>query len=141
MKKLLVLAFMVFLLDSCSKKKQIHFDFILTYNTNIIRVWSSGNFSWLTAGIGDAGTWPTLPIPEGTSWSTYRQNFPKEVKTGEKISLTMGAICDSIGPNSLQDSIQCDFEVVIGFFVDDVLEEERAFSETVNGQTIDFTVP
>ena len=53
----------------------------------------------------------------------------------------MGAICDSIGPNSLQDSIQCDFEVVIGFFVDDVLEEERAFSETVNGQTIDFTVP
>lgn len=141
MKKLLVLAFMVFLLDSCSKKKQIHFDFILTHNTNIIRVWSSGNFSWLTAGIGDAGTWPTLPIPEGTSWSTYRQNFPKEVKTGEKISLTMGAICDSIGPNSLQDSIQCDFEVVIGFFVDDVLEEERAFSETVNGQTIDFTVP
>ena len=141
MKKLLVLAFMVFLLDSCSKKKQIHFDFILTHNTNIIRVWSTGNFSWLTAGIGDAGTWPTLPIPEGTSWSTYRQNSPKEVKTGEKISLTMGAICDSIGPNSLQDSIQCDFEVVIGFFVDDVLEEERAFSETVNGQTIDFTVP
>ena len=83
----------------------------------------------------------TLPIPVGTSWSTYRQNSPKEVKTGENIYLTMGAICDSIGPNSLQDSIQCDFEVVIGFFVDDVLEEERAFSETVNGQTIDFTVP
>ena len=141
MKKLLVWVFTVSLFGSCSKKKQIHFDFILTHNTNIIRVWSSGNFSWLTAGMGNAGTWPTLPIPVGTSWSTYRQNSPKEVKTGEEIYLTMGAICDSIGPNSLQDSIQCDFEVVIGFFVDDVLEEERAFSETVNGQTIDFTVP
>ena len=53
----------------------------------------------------------------------------------------MGAICDSIGPNSLQDSIQCDFEVIVGFFVDGVLQEERVFSESVNGQTINFTVP
>ena len=141
MKKLIVLAFTLFLLGSCSKKRQVHFDFLVTHNTNIVRVWSSGNLSWLTSGIGDAGAWPTLPIPVGTSWSTYREFYPKEVKIGENISLTMGAICDSIGPNSLQDSIQCDFEVDIEFFVDGVLEEERVFSEIVNGQTINFTVP
>ena len=141
MKKLIALVFAVFLLVSCSKKRQIHFDFIMTHNTNIIRVWTSGNLSWPMFGYGDAGAWPTLPIPVGTSWSTYRESHPEEVKIGNNISLTMGAICDSIGPNSLQDSIQCDFEVIVGFFVDGVLQEERVFSESVNGQTINFTVP
>ena len=135
MKKLLVLVF-GFSFGSCSK--QINFDFILTHNTNIVRVWSSGNFR-------ACGWYEIWDMAYSTHSSRYKlvhlsSKFSKEVKTGENIYLTMGVICDSIVPIHFKIPYNVILKL-LSIFVDDVLEEERAFSETVNGQTIDFTVP
>ena len=68
------------------------------------------------------------------------------------------AYCDSTltitGPTNITDTIQCDFDLSLGFFVDDVLVEERIISNNFNEiiqiyelredilqKTINFTVP
>ena len=82
-------------------------------------------------------------------------------KKDDIIPLSLVAFCDStltitgttLGAN-ITDTIQCDFEMVLGFFVDDVLVEERIISNSSNEiiqmyegredilqKTINFTVP
>ena len=67
-----------------------------------------------------------IPIPVGELSSTGRHNAEK----GDNISLSLIASCDS--SMTTTDTIQCDFEILLGFFVDDVLTEERIISHSGN---------
>ncbi len=73
------------------------------------------------ASMGQEGSFPVQPIPVGIKTS-MKPFCNDKLDVRKNIILSMGVICDSVGPNSHLDSIQCDFEITIGFFVDDVLE-------------------
>ena len=73
-------------------------------------------------------------------------------KKNDIIPLSLVAFCDSTTTST--DTIQCDFEMIFGFFVDEVLVEERIISHSSNkiiqmyqgredilDKTINFTVP
>ena len=93
----------------------------------------------------------TMPIAVGERDTSFRNHRAEE---GDNIRFRIWGICDSTFTTI--DSIQCDFEILIGFFVDDVLIEERIIShsyseinntidffenEYISENTIDFTVP
>ena len=155
MKRLLVFVFAVVLLGSCSKRRFVHFEFIMTANTNIIFFDSRVNGDINTYGYGMRMGNPLnqTPISVGESERSARNI---NAKKGDNIPLTLVALCDSSMTST--DTIQCDFEILLGFFVDDVLVEERIIShsgseikqirwdgstirEDILLGTIDFTVP
>ena len=146
MKRLLVLVFAVALLVSCKKTRSVYFQAVMASNTNIFFYQIYGNLNnssniymnSVISGVVD----DEIPIPVGELSSTGRHNAEK----GDNISLSLNASCDS--SMTTTDTIQCDFEILLGFFVDDVLTEERIISHSGIGWggdillgTIDFTVP
>ena len=122
MKRLLVFVFAVVLLGSCSKTRNVHFEAVMISNTNI--VYFSGQDQGIY-GLGMGRSFGKTPISVGErcSSSTY-----SDAKKGDNISLSLIAFCDSTITNG--DTIQCDFEMILGFFVDDVLTEERVISHS-----------
>ena len=121
-------------------------------NTNIVFFDSqaTGDYAYQTR-IGHPLNQTPIPVGE-----IYRGARNINAKKGDNISLSLNALCDS--SIATTDTIQCDFEMVLGFFVDDVLIEERIISHSgskiitvdpinVDGDpsilfnTIDFTVP
>ena len=143
MKKLLVFVFAVVLLGSCSKERNVHFEYVFVSNADVN--WfscDSDDYYRYNAlmvnryfGIDPFGGIPG-PIPEGSSFQTTTEREDK----GENISLMLTAECDSV---SSPDRLQCDFEIAIGFFVDGNLQENRSFTNyhNVNRIRFDFTVP
>ncbi len=147
MKRFFVLIFVVALLVSCKKTRSVYFQAVMASNTNIFFYQIDGNLnnssnihmnSAMISGVVD----DEIPIPVGGLSSTGRHNAEK----GDNISLSLIASCDS--SMTTTDTIQCDFEILLGFFVDDVLTEERIISHSGIGWggdillgTIDFTVP
>ena len=95
-------------------------------NTNIVY------FSCLhpkqgTYGLGMGVRSGKTPISVGEKDSSSPHT---SVKKGDNILLSLTAFCDSTVTNG--DTIQCDFEMILGFFVDDVLIEERIISHSGN---------
>ena len=143
MKKLLVFVFAVVLLGSCSKERNVHFEYVFVSNADVN--WfscDSDDYYRYNALMGNryftinsVGGMPG-PIPEGSSIQTT----PEWEDKGENISLMLTAECDSV---SSPDRLQCDFEIAIGFFVDGNLQENRSFTNyhNVNRIRFDFTVP
>tara|TARA_B100000683_G_scaffold108977_1_gene107367 strand:- start:1501 stop:1794 length:294 start_codon:yes stop_codon:yes gene_type:complete len=91
-----------------------------------------------------------IPIPVS---EIYKSSRNYDAKKGHIISTTFESLCDS--SITTTDTIQCDFEMVLGFFVDDDLIEERIISHSsskivqplslsgldILDKTINFTVP
>ena len=94
-----------------------------------------------------------IPISVGEIYTTFPNLIAEK---GDIICLAYSAFCDS--SITTTDTIQCDFEMILGFFVDDVLIEERIISHSgseiiqmnpsnfignpsILDKTIDFTVP
>jgi hypothetical protein len=122
MKRLLVFVFALAFLVSCSKRRFVHFEAVMVSNTNIVY------FSCLhpeqgTYGLGMGVRSGKTPISVGERGSSSPNT---SVKKGDNILLSLTAFCDSTITNG--DTIQCDFEMILGFFVDDVLIEERIIS-------------
>ena len=140
MKRLLVFVFTVALLGSCRKFTSVHFDFVVISNTNI-HYFNCFSDSWqYRTSLGNDGSSTAISVGESRlTLKNYRE------KKNDTITLTLTALCDSIyGPthSTLFNSHQCDFEIAIGLFVDDILVEERRFSDTsANGETFNFIVP
>ena len=140
MKRLLVFVFTVALLGSCRKFTSVHFDFVVISKTNI-HYFNCFSDSWqYRTSLGNDGSSTAISVGESRLTSkNYRE------KKNDTITLTLTALCDSIyGPthSTLLNLHQCDFEIAIGLFVDDILVEERCFSDTsVNGQTFSFIIP
>ena len=153
MKTLLVFVFAVALLGSCRKTRSVHFQAVMTSNTNILSMVlvhqnvMSYNVTYMTPVDGN-------PIPVGEIYTSDRNiDGYSDVKKGDIISTTFEPYCDSLITTT--DTIQCDFEILLGFFVDDVLIEERIISHSsskiiqphvspgldILDNTIDFTVP
>ena len=144
MRRLLVFVFAVVLLGSCSKERNVHFEFIFVSNADVN--WfscDSDDYYKYNALMGDryfgidavTGYIPG-PIPEGSSLQTFNEIEDK----GQNISLMLTAECDSV---SSPDRLQCDFEIAIGFFVDGNLQENRSFTnyDNVTQSRFDFIVP
>ena len=121
-------------------------------NTNIVFFDSqaTGDYAYQTR-IGHPLNQTPIPVDE-----IYRGARNINAKKGDNISLSLRALCDSL--MTTQDTIHCDFEMALGFFVDDVLIEERIIlnssseikqirwdgstaDEDILLGTIDFTVP
>tara|TARA_B100000683_G_scaffold276582_1_gene331041 strand:- start:56 stop:523 length:468 start_codon:yes stop_codon:yes gene_type:complete len=154
MKRLLVFVLAVVLFVSCSKNRTVHFEAALLSNTNIYFLNLQGNCytnnGLITMNMGVTGD--EIPIQVG---EIYRTSRNLNAKKGDIICLSFGAYCDSITTST--DTIQCDFEMSLGFFVDEVLVEERIISHSsseiiqvdpfnfignpsILEKTIDFTV-
>ena len=96
------------------------------------------------------GSGDGIPIPVSEIYTSDR-NY--NAKKGHIISTTFESLCDS--SITTTDTIQCDFEMVLGFFVDDDLIEKRIISHSsskiiqplslfdldILDKTINFTVP
>ena len=122
MKILLVFVFAVTLFGSCSKTRTVHFEAVMISNTNIVYFSGQDQGSYgMRLGVRTGKT--PISVGERCSSSTYTS-----VKKGDNISLSLIAFCDSTITNG--DTIQCDFEMTLGFFVDDVLIEERVISHS-----------
>ena len=153
MKRLLVFVFAVVLLWSCRKTRSVHFQAVMTSNTNILSMAlvhqnvMSYNVTYMAPVDGN-------PIPVGEIYTSDRNiDGYSDAKKGDIISTTFEPYCDSL--ITTPDTIQCDFEILLGFFVDDVLTEERIISHSsskilqphvysgvdILDNTIDFTVP
>tara|TARA_B100000683_G_scaffold186667_1_gene179837 strand:+ start:186 stop:656 length:471 start_codon:yes stop_codon:yes gene_type:complete len=156
MKRLLVFVFAVVLLGSCRKTRTVHFEGVMTSNTNIysIVLFSDYDRHYYELRLGEPQN-HEIPIPVG---EIYRGQNHSELsryltsKKGDIINTTLSVYCDS--SITTTDTIQCDFEMELGFFVDDVLVEERIISHSGNeiiqnssvnwsilNKTINFTVP
>ena len=159
MKKLLVFVFAVALLGSCSKERNVHFEAVMISNTNIYFFYLSGN-CYTTSGLITMNMVEPhpqfndeIPIPVGEIYTTFPNLIAEK---DDIICLAYDVFCDSTTTST--DTIQCDFEMLLGFFVDNVLIEERIISHSgskiitvdpinVDGDpsilfnTIDFTVP
>ena len=165
MKRLLVFVFAVVLFWSCKKRKTVHFEGLMMSNTNIVyfkshvTTWDMEDYnvnSTYEMNSGYPGN--EIPISVGENYVSVRNS---RAKKDDIIPLSLVAFCDStltitgttLGAN-ITDTIQCDFELSLGFFVDDVLVEERIISNSSNEiiqmyegredilqKTINFTVP
>ena len=123
MKRVLVFVLAVVLLGGCRKTRTVHFEAVMISNTNIVYfsgLDQQGSYG-MRLGVRTGKT--PISVGERCSSSTYTG-----VKKGDNISLSLIAFCDSTITNG--DTIQCDFEMVLGFFVDDVLIEERGISHS-----------
>ena len=156
MKRLLVFVFAVALLGSCKKRKTVHFEGLMMSNTNIVyfkshvTTWDMEDYnvnSTYEMNSGYPGN--EIPISVGENYVSVRNS---RAKKDDIIPLSLVAFCDST--LTITDTIQCDFELSLGFFVDDVLVEERIISNSSNEiiqmlegredilqKTINFTVP
>lgn len=122
MSRLLVFVFALTFLGSCSKTRNVHFEAVMISNTNIVYFSGQDQGSYgMRLGVRTGKT--PISVGERCSSSTYTS-----VKKGDNISLSLIAFCDSTITNG--DTIQCDFEMILGFFVDDVLIEERGISHS-----------
>ena len=152
MKRLLVFVFAVTLLGSCSKRRFVHFEGVMVSNTNIVFFDSqaTGDYAYQTR-IGHPLN--QTPIPVGEIYTTFPNLMAEK---DDIICLEYNAFCDSTTTST--DTIQCDFEMLLGFFVDNFLIEERIIlnssseikqirwdgstaDEDILLGTIDFTVP
>ena len=159
MKRLLVFVFAVALLGSCSKERNVHFEAVMISNTNIYFFYLDGNCyttsGLITMNMGEPHPQfnDEIPIPVGEIYTTFPNLMAEK---DDIICLAYNVFCDSTTTST--DTIQCDFEMLLGFFVDNVLIEERIISHSgskiitvdpinVDGDpsilfnTIDFTVP
>ena len=156
MKRLLVFVFAVTLLGSCKKRKTVHFEGLMMSNTNIVyfkshvTTWDMEDYnvnSTYEMNSGYPGN--EIPISVGENYVSVRNS---RAKKDDIIPLSLVAFCDST--LTITDTIQCDFELSLGFFVDDVLVEERIISNSSNEmiqmyegredilqKTINFIVP
>ena len=159
MKRLLVFVFAVVLLGSCNKRKTVHFEAMMMSNTNIVYFRTEVTHSDMedynvnsTYSMNSIDPFNESPVPVGENFSSIRNN---RAKRNDIIPLSLVAFCDStITSTTSTDTIQCDFEMILGFFVDDVLVEERIISHSSNktiwryqgredilDKTINFIVP
>ena len=156
MKRLLVFAFPVVLLGSCNKRKTVHFEAMIMSNTNIVYFethvthWDMEDYNVnSTYSMNSIDPFNESPISVGENYSSVRN---RRAKKNDIIPLSLVAFCDSTTTST--DTIQCDFEMTLGFFVDEVLVEERIISHSSNkiiqmyqgredilDKTINFTVP
>ena len=156
MKRLLVFVFAVVLLGSCNKRKTVHFEAMMISNTNIVyfethvTLWDMQDYNInSTYSMNSIDPFNESPISVGENYSSVRNT---KAKKNDIIPLSLVAYCDSTTTST--DTIQCDFEMLLGFFVDDVLIEERIISHSSNkiiqmyqgredilDKTINFTVP
>ena len=151
MKRLLVFVFAVVLLGSCKKRKTVYFETLILSNTKHTMIMLGGDMATeaeaYTMSFGGSQSNDTIPIAVGERDTSYRNHRAEE---GDNIRFRLYGQCNYT--YTAIDSIQCDFEILIGFFVDDVLIEERNIShsysqinnninEYVEENTIDFTVP
>ena len=67
------------------------------------------------------------PIPVGEIYTTFPNLMAEK---DDIICLAYNAFCDSTTTST--DTIQCDFEMLLGFFVDNILIEERIISHSGN---------
>ena len=156
MKRLLVFVFAVILFASCNKRKTVHFEVMMMSNTNIVyfkshvTTWDMEDYnvnSTYEMNSGYPGN--EIPISVGENYVSVRNS---RAKKDDIIPLSLVAFCDST--LTITDTIQCNFELSLGFFVDDVLVEERIISNSSNEiiqmnegredilqKTINFTVP
>jgi len=156
MKRLLVFVFAVILFASCNKRKTVHFEVMMMSNTNIVyfksyvKTWDMEDYNVNSTYEMNSGyPFNESPISVGESYVSVRNS---RAKKDDNIPLSLVAYCDSSTKST--DTIQCDFEVSLGFFVDDVLVEERIISNSSNeiiqmfqaredilNETINFIVP
>ena len=159
MKRILVFVFAVVLLGSCNKRKTVHFEAMMMSNTNIVYFRTEVTHLDMedynvnsTYSMNSIDPFNESPVPVGENFSSIRN---KRAKRNDIIPLSLTAYCDStITSTTSTDTIQCDFEMILGFFVDDVLVEERIISHSSNkiiwryqgredvlDKTINFIVP
>ena len=156
MKRLSVFAFAVVLLGSCNKRKTVHFEAMIMSNTNIVYFethvthWDMEDYNVnSTYSMNTIDPFNESPISVGENYSSVRN---RRAKKNDIIPLSLVAFCDSTTTST--DTIQCDFEMTLGFFVDEVLVEERIISHSSNkiiqmyqgredilDKTINFIVP
>ena len=156
MKRLLVFVFALALLGSCNKRKTVHFEALMMSNTNIVYFmsyvtnWDMEDYNINSSyGLSIGDPFSETPILEGKNYISERNS---RAKKGDNIPLSLVAFCDSSITSA--DTILCDFEIALGFFVDDVLVEQRIISnssseiiqihevrEDILLKTINFIVP
>ena len=154
MKRLLVFVFAVTLLGSCKKRKTVYFETLIlsnNKNTQIVLGGDRAEDEIYTMSFGGSQNNDTIPIAVGERDTSYPNHRAEE---GDNIHFRLRGKCNyTYNPT---DSIQSNFEILIGFFVDDVLIEERNISHSysqinnsigilengyVEENTIDFIVP
>lgn len=124
--------FVVVLLGSCTKNKTVHFEGIMTSNTNIylFRLLFNEESTYIESsnlylGFYLGNVFTQTPIPVGEICEPGIKHYAKK---GDIISAILIAKCDS--SITITDTIQCDFEMLVRFFVDNVLVEERIISHS-----------
>ena len=151
MKRLLVFVFAVVLLGSCRKTRTVHFEAIMISNTNINFLNFCGSSERVSciynSSLGSYGTSEPISVGENCLISSSG-GYDYEAKKKDRIPLEISAYCDYI---SYLDTTLCDFEVAVGFFVDDILVKDTtlsriSFEKTLFGdsdleQTLVFVVP
>lgn len=151
MKRLFVFVFVLALLGSCNKTRNVHFEVVMISNTNINFLSFCGSSERVSciynSSLGSYGT--SEPISVGENCLILSSGgYDYEAKKKDRIPLEISAYCNYI---SYLDTTLCDFEVAVGFFVDDVLVEDTIlsrinFEKTLFGdsdleQTLVFVVP
>ena len=151
MKRLFVFVFVLALLGSCNKTRNVHFEVVMISNTNINFLSFCGSSERVSciynSSLGSYGTSEPISVGENCLILS-RGGYDYEAKKKDRIPLEISAYCDYI---SYLDTTLCDFEVAVGFFVDDVLVEDTIlsrinFEKTLFGdsdleQTLVFVVP
>ena len=151
MRRLLVFVFTITLLGSCSKTRNVHFEAVMISNTNINYLSFCGSSERVSciynSDLGIYGT--SEPISVGERCLILSSGgYHYEAKKKDIIPLEISAYCDYV---SNLDTTLCDFEVTIGFFVDDMLIKDTtlsrlSFEKNLYGnsdfeQTLLFVVP
>ena len=128
MKRLLVFVFAVAFLGSCSKTRNVHFEAVMISNTNINCISFCGSSDRVSciynSNLGIYGTSEPILVGERCLISSSG-GYDYEAKKKDRIPLRLSAFCDYI---SNLDTTLCDFEVAVGFFVDDILVEDTTLS-------------
>ena len=151
MKRFFVFVFALVLLGSCSKTRNVHFEAVMISNTNINFLSFCGSSERVSciynSSLGGYGTSEPISVGENCLISSSG-GYDYEAKKKDRIPLEISAYCDYI---SYLDTTLCDFEVAVGFFVDDVLVKDTtlsriSFEKTLFGdsdleQTLVFVVP
>ena len=146
-----VFAFALTFLGSCSKTRNVHFEAVMISNTNIKYLSFCGSSERVSciynSNLGIYGTSEPISVGERCLISSSG-GYDYEAKKKDIIPLEISAYCDYV---SYLDTTLCDFEVAIGFFVDDMLIkdttlsrlsfEKNLFGDSDLEQTLLFVVP
>ena len=151
MSRLLVFVFVLTFLGSCSKTRNVHFEAVMISNTNIKYLSFCGSSERVSciynSNLGIYGTSEPISVGERCLISSSG-GYDYEAKKKDIIPLEISAYCDYV---SNLDTTLCDFEITIGFFVDDMLIrdttlsrlsfEKNLFGDSDLEQTLLFVVP